>query len=393
MPSIQSFPKRIVLKHPVYGPMNQPSSIQSSRGIPLVYRGVMVIGALCFLLAASTGIWRIALIRGFVLPSIPEWWPPHGHLMVGGFLGGLIIFERIIALRIKWLAWVPYAYMLSAVFLHTGWPAVRLIHCAALAGWIAHRWMAYRAFHKYEKPLVESLAYCTLSSALAHAGGLISAPVVALAALSFPVSVIGVERLEMSLNFRKTGAKITLWILAGWSALWGLSVWFNLLPLSWMGACTLVVLAGMVRYDMALWIKGEAGPLHRFLQRALGAAYVWFLLAAVAMTLSTYLPGAVMKDVLFHLLGLGVVFTMILAHAPLILTAAIGKLPPDRAPIVPFVAFQILTAIRIAADLNVSRWPAAWMWTGWTTGVFHVIAFIVYVAMVFRSSKRPAATT
>lgn len=367
--------------------------MQSSNRVPLVYRGVMVLGALCFLLAAATGIWRIALTRGFVLPSIPEWWPPHGHLMVGGFLGGLIIFERMIALRIKWLAWVPYAYMLSAMFLHTGLPVVRVIHFAALAGWIAHRWMAYRAFHKVEKPLVESVAYCTLSSALTYPGGLMAGPVVALAALSFPVSVIVVERLEMSLNFRKAGAQITLWVLAGWSTLWGLSVWFDLLPLSWMGVATLLVCAGSVRYDMSLRTKGEAGPLHRFLKRALGAAYIWLFLAGVAMTGWIYLPGAVMKDVLFHLLGLGFVFTMILAHAPLILPAAIGKLPPSNAPIVPFVAFQILTAVRILADLNVARWPAAWMWTGWITGSLHMLSFILYAAMVFRSLKKSPATS
>lgn len=349
----------------------------------------MALGALCFLLAAATGIWRIALIRGFALPSIPEWWPPHGHLMVGGFLGGLIIFERIIALRIKWLAWVPYAYMLSAVLLHTGWLVVRVIHLIALAGWIAHRWMAFRTFHKYEKPLVESLAYCTLSAALASPGGLMSSPVVALAALSFPVSVIGVERLEMSLNFRKVGARITLLLLAGWSALWGLSAWFELLPLSWMGVITLLVLAGMVRYDMSLWMKGEAGPLHRFLQRALGMAYAWFFLAAIAMTWWMYLPGAVMKDVVFHLFGLGVIFTMILAHAPLILPAALGKQPPSHAPIVPFVAFQVFTAIRMITDLNVSRWPTAWMWAGWITGTLHLVSFILYIAMVLRSSGKP----
>lgn len=365
--------------------------MQSNNRVPLVYRGVMALGALCFVLAAATGIWRIALIRGFALPSIPEWWPPHGHLMVGGFLGGLIIFERIIALRIKWLAWVPYAYMLSAVFLHTGWTVVRVIHFAALAGWIVHRWMAYRAFHKVEKPLVESLAYCTLSSALAHPGGLMGSPVVALAALSFPVSVIAVERLEMSLNFRKAGARITLWILAGWSILWCLSVWFDLLPLSSMGVATLLVFAGLVRYDMSLWMKGDAGPLHRFLQRALGAAYLWFLLAAIALTGWMHLPGAVIKDVLFHLFGLGVIFTMILAHAPLILPAAIGRMPPSRAPIVPFIAFQALTAVRIVTDLNVARWPTAWMWIGWITGTLHLVSFILYVAMVFRSIGKSSA--
>ena len=367
--------------------MNESTSLPSSHSLPPVYRGMMALGACCLVLAVGTGVWRIALMRGFVLPPVPEWWPPHGHWMVGGFLGGLIMFERMIALQIGRLAWVPYAYMLSAVFLHTGWPAVRVIHLLALAGWIAHRWIAYRTFHKYEKPLVESVAYITLSSALNYPGGLMADPVVALAALSFPAATIVVERLEMSLSFQKIGAKIALWMLIAWCVLWGLTAWFRVAPLPWMGALTLLVAAGSIRYDMSLWAKGSAGPLHRFLQRTLAVAYAWLILAAMAMIGSSYLPGAVMKDVLFHLMGLGFIFTMILAHAPLILPAAIGKLPPVSAPAVPFVAFQLVTAVRILADLCVAKWTAPWMWTGWTSGILHLALFIVYVALVFRSSR------
>ena len=352
--------------------------------IPFVYRGVVVVAAVSFLLAAATGIWRIALIRGFLLPPVPDWWPPHGHLMVGGFLAGVIMFERILALRITVLAWVPYAYVLSSLFLHTGSIAARAIHMTALAGWIVHRWFAYRKFHKYEKPVVESLAYITLSSALNYPGGLVMSPVVALAALAFPVATIIVERLEMALSFRRKGAQITLWILMGWCILWNVAVWSDRISLESMGWLTLILAVGTIHSDISIRIKAKGG-LQLFLRRALGVSYAWLVLSVMAMIGWNHLPGAVMKDVLFHTLGLGFIFTMILAHAPLILPAAIGKLPIAFAPVVPFVIFQILTAIRLIADLTVANHLKFWMWSGWITGTLHSMSFAVYALLVLRS--------
>lgn len=382
---VDSFPKRIVLKHPVRQMIDPSSSPGQSRGLPLVYRGIIGLSALLFFLASITGIWRIALTRGFVLPAIPEWWPPHGHLMVGGFLAGVILFERIIALQISWLAWVPYVYVISAIFLHTGSNIVRGIHVVALAGWVLHRWLAYQAFGKYEKPLVESVAFMTLSSALIYPGGLMASPTVALAALSFPIATILVERLEMSLNFRKFGARLTLWALILWSALWGLNSWLNVLQLPWMGIATLFLAIGCIRFDMTLWTKRAVHQLHSFLRRTLMVGYVWFLLFAISMIGSSHLSGAVTKDVMFHLAGLGFIFTMILAHAPLILPAAIGKLPPSSAPVIPFVIFQICTVIRLVADILVEKSVSLWVWSGWITGVLHLATLMIYMALVIRS--------
>jgi hypothetical protein len=70
------------------------------------------------------GVWRIALTRGFLLPPIPEFLPPHGNIMVGAFLGTLIIFERKLALPIKWLLWVPFLWALSSLTVHLNFKLV-----------------------------------------------------------------------------------------------------------------------------------------------------------------------------------------------------------------------------------------------------------------------------
>ncbi len=307
--------------------------------------------------------------------------------MVGGFLAGVIMFERMIALRKKSLVWVPYAYMLSAILLHTGFTFIRVVHVVALGGWILHRWFAYRAFHKSDKPLVESAAYITLSSALNYPGGLMANPIVALAALAFPAATILVERLEMSLNFHKVAAKIALWLLIAWCAVWNLAVWWKHLSLTVLGAATFLVAIAAITQDRSLRISGATSRMHRFLQRALFVSYAWLILGSLAMMLSGYLPGAVVKDILFHTMGLGFIFTMILAHAPLILPAALGKLPAQSAPLLPFVVFQLMTVLRIGADLNVAQMPVFWMWTGWITGVLHTLSFLAYVALLARSLK------
>jgi hypothetical protein len=194
----------------------------------------------------------------------------------------------------------------------------------------------------------------------------------------------------MSLNFRKTGARIFLLGLVCWCILWSLSVWLNLNALPWMGWLTLLLAAGCIRYDLTLHTKTSGAALQRFLRNALIVAYAWFLLAAFALIGYSRLPGAVQKDVVFHLLGLGFIFTMILAHAPLILPAAIGKTPPHSAPVLFFVLFQLLTFIRIMSDLLVTEFVAPWVWSGWITGVLHLAAFVAYMVTVFRQVRKPA---
>ena len=353
---------------------------------------MMAFGALSFLLAVITGIWRAALTRGFLLSPIPEWWPPHGHLMIGGFLATLIMFERMVALRIHFLIWVPYSYALTAIFLHTGWWPLRVVHFAALAGWLWHCRKAIQVFHNKEKPLVESVAYLTLSLALNYPGGLPASPTVSLAALSFPVAAIAVERLELSLQFQRKGSRAILWGLILWCILWISSVWTAFPPLNLMGFLTLLLFVGITCFDTALRRSPQllTGGLHSFLRVALYVAYGWLLLSSLAMILWNRLEGAIAKDLVFHLIGLGFIFSMILAHAPIILASTLGKLPPLKPAWVPFVLFQAMTVLRAVGDLSVSHSVSFWTWTGWISGVGHLFAFLGYVAVSFTSLRRPA---
>jgi hypothetical protein len=374
---LHSIPKRIRTHHPAF--IRKTEQITSSK-ISWPYRGVMVLGALCFLSAISIGIWRVTVTRGFNLPPIPEAWPAHGEIMLGGFLASLIIFERMIALPINSLIWVPYVYASSALMLHTANPSVRFIHLAALAGWLLHRWIAYQKFHRWEKPLVESVAFMTLTSALIYPGGLTARPEVALLGLAFPIAVIAVERLEMSLLLKRKGVLFVLFGLIGWCLLWNVSIWLGIPNLQTMGGLTILMVGSIAFYDAALRVKQKKiEGLHKFLRLALMISYVWLFLAACAMTVSLQISSAIFKDVLFHLIGLGFIFTMILGHAPLILSSAFGKLPPKEAPIIPFCLFQAATLFRIIGDFGLMKSVPLWQWSGWISGLIHLISLFVYV--------------
>jgi hypothetical protein len=381
---MQSIPKRIYIEHPVR------VQGQSKDRALWPYRGVMVLGALCFLMAVVLGIWRIAITRGFLLPPIPEWIPVHGHIMIGGFLAALIIFERMIALRIHGLIWVPYVYVFSSLFLQTQAPMVRLLHLIALVGWILHRWMSYKTFHRWEKPVVESIAFIVLSFALLSSGGLSARIEVGLSALAFPIAVIAIERLELSMQFKKTGARIVLFGLIGWCVLWIVSTWRGIPNLSAMGIVTLILTCFLAFYDLSLRTRTSksAHNLHGFLKLALIFAYLWLFAGSIVMVFWFTISGAILKDILFHLFGLGFIFTMILGHAPLILPAALGKMPPNKAPLIPFLIFQAATLIRIVGDFALMQSVLLWQWTGWITGVVSALAFFIYLVTLFFSLKR-----
>ncbi len=354
--------------------------------IPWPYRGMILLGGFYFIAGILAGIWRIAVTRGVGIPSVPLWIPPHGHLMLGGFLAALIQFERMIGLRINRLVWVPYVYSSTAVLLHTGNRLVLVLHLVALVGWFIHRWMAYQAFHHAGKPLVESVAYATLSSALMCQGGPAANPQAALAAFSFPVAAIAVERLEISLQFKKKGAIAVLWAIVCWCVLWNAAVWLRQPALSWMGVTGLLLVIAVAKYDSTLFVSDSVGmqTMHQFHRVALRIAYAWLISGCVFLALWNLVPGAIVKDVVFHLFGLGFIFSMILGHAPIILPAALGKLQPKRPVWWPFLIFQFATLLRVGCDFAILFSLNTWVWSGWVSGLIHLGSFLTFMAMLAR---------
>jgi hypothetical protein len=226
-----------------------------------------------------------------------------------------------------------------------------------------------------------------LSFALLSPGGLSARIEVALSALAFPIAVIAVERLELSMQFKKKGAQIVLFGLVVWCMLWIFSTWRGIPNLSVMGVITLILVSSLAYYDASLRTRTNRSGhnLHGFLKLALVLAYFWLFAGSIVMIFWSNISAAVLKDVLFHLFGLGFIFTMILGHAPLILPAALGKFPPEKAPLIPFFLFQVSTLVRISGDFALIQSVSIWQWTGWITGLINALSFFGYLATLFMS--------
>jgi hypothetical protein len=352
----------------------------------------MLIGVLSFVLAVVIGVWRIALTRGFLLPPIPEFLPPHGNIMVGAFLGTLIIFERMLALPVKWLLWVPFLWALSSLTVHLEPIMFKAINLISLIGWGIHRWIAYRTFKHLWNPLIEFIAYILLSLALMKTNGLAESPISAIAGLSFAICVIGVERIELMLGFKKFTAKLVYALLI----LYSIFLIFNLLvhemAIEIIGVALIITTIGMFFNDASMMAKfGEnklktpISALQKFSKETLTIAYIWLLLGGIFLTIWNSIPLA--KDVIFHSLGLGFIFTMILSHAPIVLGSTLKKMPKKPPSRFLFYIFQAMTIARLIGDFIALVSLEFWKWSGWITGTFHFLIFILYILNVLRNLK------
>ncbi len=373
--------------------MHDASNFRQSEFATKLLKGSMLIGLASFILAIVLGVWRIALSRGFVLPSIPEILPPHGNVMVGAFLGTLIIFERMLALPVKWLVWVPYAWGLSALAIHINFAGFKILNLIALFGWGVHRFIAYKTFKNFFNPLVEFVAYIALSTSLFHENGLAGSVESALSGLSFAIAVIGVERIELTLSSQRRSAKFVYLSLIIYLLLSILNSLFYTIPLQAIGVALFLTGLGLIYNDsvIIMTLKGvrfgvTKTPLHKFSRQTLIVAYVWLLFSAISIILWDLIQ-SVAKDIVFHSIGLGFIFTMILSHAPIILASTLAKTPKRTPSIILFALFQVMTTVRILADLLVSNFIELWVWSGWITGTFHFVIFVLYMLSVIKSFK------
>jgi len=358
-----------------------------------ILRGSMLIGIISFVFAVVLGVWKISLTRGFVLPSIPEFLPPHGNLMVGAFLGTLIIFERMLTLPVKWLLWVPYVWGLSVWTVHLDFAGFKILNIIALIGWGAHRFISYRTFKHFFNPLVEFISYIALSVALLQNGGLAGSVELALSGLSFAIAVIGVERIELTLGFNRKSAKMVYASLILYLFMVILNSLFYIIPLQVIGIMLILVCLGLIYNDSVIiaMVRGAGTglvrtPLHKFSRQTLIVAYIWLFFAGLSLTLWN-LISPVAKDVVFHSIGLGFIFTMILSHAPVVVGSALAKMPKKAPSKILFYLFQFATIVRILADLLVSNFVDFWIWSGWITGVLHFVIFVLYMLSVLKSFK------
>ncbi len=309
---------------------------------------LLAMGGLCLI----AGLDAALLLVGVWAPVDTDRLPAvHGMVMVLGFLGTLISLERAQALGRTWAYLAPALLGAGGLALVAGAPLVfgglLLMEGAILFGAV------YLAlFRRAPLPLVAVQALSTLPAILAAALWLV-VDVAALIGLlaTFVVLTIAAERAELAQIAMGRRAVPTLVALGS-----GLAV-AAAVSLAWppatraLGAVIVVTALWLLRDDVPRRMIRTTG-LRRYNAAALMAGYVWLVVAGLTwLTVGTPTTTAT-YDIVIHATFLGFGVSMVMAHAPIILPAVLGRALPYR-PVswLPLATLHGGMAIRITGDL------------------------------------------
>ncbi|KAF0240250.1 MAG: hypothetical protein FD180_5007 [Planctomycetota bacterium] len=367
------------------------------RGVgPLPLLGVFVV----LLMAALWG----GLVRiGWEWPVPWEQMPQiHGALVVCGFLGGVIGVERAVALG-RWWGWLaPACALLGSLALFGTLPEgstldprwarglfVAEATILTLASWVVLA----------RQPVLHSaiLAMGAASWLAGNALWFLGSPIVQVVPwwMGFLVLTIAAERLELSRMTRLT-LFATVSFVTAVTALAAALAWATADPSNGLRALGIVfaaLAAWLIRFDVARRTIRMPG-LPRFIAVGLLSGYAW--LAVAGVFLAGWAPdlarNALSRDFAWHAVFLGFVFSMIMAHAPVILPAVAGVPAAwTRFLYIPLAGLHATLAFRLAAD------AAAWMpgrqWGGLLNAASIVAFFVTLGTATLRARTRAAATS
>jgi len=352
---------------------------------PLARRLPLLALAVVALLA---GLWAGLLRLGFDLPALrPGLAADHGILLVLGFLGVQIGLERAVALGRSWTYLAPAAAGAGAAWLILGLPSTGGRILFVIGGAVLTA--VFVAVHRIQPSrhnLIMGLgAAAWLAGAAIWLGdGAITAVVPWLAA--FLVLTIVGERLELSRMARPpeyaTGLLLVL-----------VAVFLAGVVLASAGAPDLGIrLAGagllgqalwLARYDVARRTIRTPGPT-RYMATALIAGYFWLAVAGVVWIADGALAGGGFAyDAMVHAIFVGFVFSMIFAHAPVIVPSVLGVALPFRPSFyLPLGLLHLGLAVRLLGDAAGS--VEAWRWGG----ALNELAIVCFLALAAASAIR-----
>ncbi|MGC3994842.1 MAG: hypothetical protein QM779_12130 [Propionicimonas sp.] len=298
----------------------------------------------------------------------------HGLVMVLGFLGTLISLERAQALGRNWAYLAPALYGAGALALLSPAPVQlgQLLHVEAGALFV----VVYVAlWRRAPRPLV---AVQVLSAVLALGGALVALLVDIPSALpwlvGFVVLTIAAERAELAqlvMGPRADRAVLGLATALTLAVLAALVLPFG----DRLVGIVLVVTGGwLLRNDVVrhqLRLTGQ----RRYLATALLAGYLDLVLAGLVLTGFGLYGGTGPYDVVVHGVFLGFAVSMVMAHAPVILPAVLGRPLPYRpalwGPLLLLHAGLVLRFTGALAGLTVA-WQA-----GGVVTVLAMLSFLV----------------
>ncbi len=334
---------------------------------------------LLVVLSLLAAIWAGLLRMGWVWPALrPSLAALHGPLMVSGFLGTLIGLERAVALRRDWCYLSPLLTGLGGILLIAGFvqPAIILITFGS-AVLVAVSVVIVR--HEYALHTV-TMGAGAVSWLVGNMIWLFGRPLYQASYwwAGFLLLVIAGERLELSRILRLTKRTTRLFGLA--AGLFGAGLIISLVAygagirLASFGVVALALWFG--RYDIARRTIRKPG-VTRYIAWNLLMGYVWLAASGlIGLYYGTLVAGPV-YDAWLHTLFLGFAFSMIFAHALIILPAVLNvQVSFHRGFYLPPILLHISLLMRVAGDLLPQQTLRQW------GGLLNAVSILLFALII-----------
>ncbi len=335
-------------------------------------------------LSLLAGLWAGVIRLGWILPSPTSGLVAgHGPLMVTGFLGTLIGLERAAALKRPWAYGAPLAAGLSAIALLAGLPDPLTRGLGVAAGLFLGA-IFLTLYRRDPSGFLATLGVGALVWAIGSFLWLAGQPLFRVVPwwVGFLVLTIAGERLELSRLLRLSGLVRAAFFLAIGIVLLGLAGLFAFEAGTRVVAVGLTALAlWLFTYDIA-WRNLRREGLPRYMGICLLFGYLWLLAGGVLWgVFGEQLVAGAVYDAMLHSIFLGFVFSMIFAHAPVILPGVLRlELPFHPAFYAHWALLHLSLLLRVGGDLALWADGARW------GGLVNVLAILLFLVNSIRAA-------
>lgn len=336
-------------------------------------------------LSLLSGLWAGLVRLGWILPVPNDQFPfIHGPVMVVGFLGTLIGLERAVALERFWPYGIPILTAFSMVAI-TRLP----MQLGALLAMLASVLMAavfVALYRQYPSGHFIVMGLSAIAWLVGNVLWLLSWPIFSLVPwwAAFLVLMIAGERLELS-RVRRPSATVRVFFHAS-LGLVIIGIIYSFLNFHFglriAGAGFLAIAVWLMRYDLA-WQSARQSGLPRFMATCLIAGYFWLAAGGLLwIFFAQFFSAGPYYDAMLHAIFLGFVFSMIFAHAPIILPTITGlALPFGNVFYLHAGLLHVSLLLRVAGDLG--KWHSLQQWGG----MLNVLSVLLFLVNTVRAVK------
>lgn len=312
--------------------------------------GLLFFAAVGLLTGLYAGLVRLGFTANIIQSISPL---AHGPLMIDGFLGTLISLERAAALEKKWAYLAPGSMALATVLLLAGIGGPGKI--ILLAGSVALLAIMIHLYILHPKPYHLIMIMGAASLLAGNILYSIDKPIYTLVSwwIGFPLLTIFGERLELNRIMRPPQKAIWLFITLIFIWILGIAGIHVNRNIGWQTACVMLIAMALwlFKYDVARRTI-QATQWTRYSALCLLTGYGWLVLAGIFGIWKGLPRAGLSYDAQLHMIFVGFVFSMIFAHASVIIPSLSGKIIPyHKYFYAPLILLHLFLLIRIVGDL------------------------------------------